>query len=130
MNLLSRSSAMWVALCALSDSLIGQNQDRPPWAYPTSAPGGAVPAATDDGAPKHVPGSNSAFTLSQIRNLFDLPDWHSDDHPRDARGGRAWKEAGGTRLRLLSFAERTRSSGEFRSGGSTCALYRAADGGL
>ena len=51
----------------------------PPWAYPVNPPG-AQPAP-DDGTLKHVPGSNAAFTLTQIRDLFNVPDWHPDDHP-------------------------------------------------
>lgn len=51
----------------------------PPWAYPVNPPGMQPPA--DDGVPRHVPDSNAAFTLTRIRDLFDAPDWHPDDHP-------------------------------------------------
>lgn len=51
----------------------------PPWAYPVNPPG--VQAPPDDGVPRHVPGSSAAFTLTRIRDLFDAPDWHPDDHP-------------------------------------------------
>src|SRR5947208_913455 len=37
-------------------------------------------APTDDGVPRRVPGSTAAFTLTQIRDLYIPPDWHSDDH--------------------------------------------------
>jgi cytochrome c553 len=30
---------------------------------------------------RHVPGSSAAFTLTQLRDLFNVPDWHPDDHP-------------------------------------------------
>jgi cytochrome c553 len=30
---------------------------------------------------RHVPDSSAAFTLTQIRDLFNVPDWHPDDHP-------------------------------------------------
>jgi cytochrome c553 len=36
---------------------------------------------SDSGEQKHVPGSTAAFTLTQIRDLFNPPDWHPDDHP-------------------------------------------------
>jgi cytochrome c553 len=51
----------------------------PAWAYPVNPPG-AQPAP-DDGIPRHVPGSPLAFTLTQIRDLFKVPDWHPGDHP-------------------------------------------------
>jgi cytochrome c553 len=50
----------------------------PAWAYPW-APDFKVPP--DDGVPRHVPGSTAAFTVTQERNLFFVPDWHADDHP-------------------------------------------------
>jgi cytochrome c553 len=53
-----------------------------PWAYPVNPPGTpAVPAAPDDGSPKHVPGTTVALTMPQIRDLFNPPDWHPADHP-------------------------------------------------
>jgi cytochrome c553 len=35
----------------------------------------------DDGTLRHVPGSVAALTLTQIRDLYNAPDWHPDDHP-------------------------------------------------
>lgn len=51
----------------------------PPWAYPVNPPGTQAPP--DDGVARRVPGSNAAFTLTQIRDLFAAPDWHPNDHP-------------------------------------------------
>lgn len=51
----------------------------PAWAYPINPPDFKAPA--DDGSPRHVPDSESALTLSQVRDLFSTPDWHPDDHP-------------------------------------------------
>ncbi len=51
----------------------------PPWAFVVDPPGTKPPV--DDGTPRHVPGSSSAFTLTQLRNLNDAPDWHPGDHP-------------------------------------------------
>jgi len=54
--------------------------DAPPaWAYPVNPPNLTVPA--DDGTPLHVPDSEAAFTLTQIRDLNFSPDWHPGDHP-------------------------------------------------
>jgi cytochrome c553 len=50
----------------------------PAWAYPWAPDFKAPP---DDGVPRHVPDSMAAFTLTQERNLFFVPDWHPDDHP-------------------------------------------------
>jgi cytochrome c553 len=53
--------------------------EPPPWAYPVNPPG--TQPAPDDGVARRVPGSDAAFTLTQIRDLFRAPDWHPDDHP-------------------------------------------------
>ena len=55
--------------------------DPLPWAYgvtPPVQPPAAPPAP--DTSVKHVPGSNQAFTLAQVRNGFDPADWHPEDH--------------------------------------------------
>jgi cytochrome c553 len=51
----------------------------PAWAYPWAPDFKSVP---DDGAPRHVPDSDAAFTITQERDLFFVPDWHPGDHPR------------------------------------------------
>src|SRR5436190_1035783 len=83
-------------------------QQDVPWAYPVNpppAPGagrgaaaaGAPPAAgapsagapaaapargaAPDPTPLHLPGTDVALTQAQMRNLFDVPDWHPTDHP-------------------------------------------------
>ena len=54
----------------------------PLWAYPVNPPGTpAARPAPDDGSPKHVPGTTVALSLTQIRDLFNPPDWHPDGHP-------------------------------------------------
>ena len=52
----------------------------PRWAYPVNPPDG-VPAK-DDGSLKHVPGSNAAYSVTQIRDRFTVPDWHPEGHPK------------------------------------------------
>jgi cytochrome c553 len=63
-------------------------QTTPPWAYtvatpaPPAAPGaGAAPAQPVADAPKTVPGSSASFTTAQIRDGFNIADWHPGDHP-------------------------------------------------
>lgn len=51
----------------------------PPWAYPVNSPGSKPPA--DDGTRHRLPGSDRSFTWSDLRNFFQVPDWHPDGHP-------------------------------------------------
>lgn len=51
----------------------------PPWAYPVNPPGLKPPA--DDGTRHRLPGSDRSFTWSDLRNFFQVPDWHPDGHP-------------------------------------------------
>jgi cytochrome c553 len=84
------AAAAGIGLLLVSASAQGQNgasapppaQTTPPWAYPVNPPPapGAQPAR-DDGAPKHVPNSTVALAQPQIRDLFNPPDWHPDNHP-------------------------------------------------
>jgi cytochrome c553 len=62
-------------------------QDKPkesplPWAYGADAPPAAPAAAPaqPDTSLKHVPGSDLAFTLAQVRDGFGPADWHPADH--------------------------------------------------
>lgn len=59
----------------------GASADKAPpaWAFVVNPPG-AQPAP-DDGTLRRVPGSSVAFTLTQIRDLFAVPDWRPADHP-------------------------------------------------
>jgi cytochrome c553 len=41
----------------------------------------AAGPAPDDGSPKHLPGSTQSFTLAQLRDSFNIPDWYPGDHP-------------------------------------------------
>jgi cytochrome c553 len=66
--------ALLFIACAAAEA-----EPPPPWAYPVNPPG--VQPPSDDGVPRHVPDSSAAFTLTRIRDLFDAPDWHPDDHP-------------------------------------------------
>src|SRR5262249_46537893 len=84
-----------ILICLASTLAFAQNKGAPanqppspaqnlfPWAYPINTPGAApaAPAPADDGSPKHVPGSNVGLTQTQIRDLFNPPDWYPTDHP-------------------------------------------------
>src|ERR1700733_2584844 len=58
-------------------------QEPPPWAYAINPPvlGSDAPAKTPDATLRHVPESKAAFTLAQIADFFNPPDWHPADHP-------------------------------------------------
>ena len=60
-------------------TLVAAAEPPPPWAFAVNPPG-AQPAP-DDGTAKHVPDSTAAFTLKEIKDLYNVPDWHPDNHP-------------------------------------------------
>jgi cytochrome c553 len=72
--LLSAVFSVWLGAPAFGQAL-------PPWAYPVNLPGSPAAPAQDDGSPKQVPNSAAAFTLTQIRDGFNPPDWHPGGHP-------------------------------------------------
>lgn len=51
----------------------------PPWAYPAQEPG--APRRQDDGQPKHVPGSDLAYTAREVGNFFGIKDWFPNERP-------------------------------------------------
>ncbi len=53
--------------------------EPPPWAFAVNPPGLQPPQ--DDGVARHVPDSLAAFTPGQVRDLYNVPDWHPHDHP-------------------------------------------------
>jgi cytochrome c553 len=70
----------------VSSCFAATGADGPPaWAYgvpPGTAAPPANPPVPDDGSKKRLPGSNSEFTLTQIRNGFGPADWYPGDHPQ------------------------------------------------
>jgi cytochrome c553 len=74
-----RNSIAILMLAFLTGTVAGADNSPPPWAFAVN-PSGTQPAP-DDGKLRRVPGSSVAFTLTQIRDLFTVPDWHPDDHP-------------------------------------------------
>jgi len=83
-----------MAICAFVVVAVARNQSEktkaqqtreppPYWAFAVDPPARApVPhAKTVDDTPRHVPGSTAAFTLRQINDGFNPPDWHPAGHP-------------------------------------------------
>jgi cytochrome c553 len=70
---------MIVVLFLAVESPVLGDEAPPEWAYPVNPPG--LKPAPDDSVPRHVPDSDAAFTLTQIRDLNFAPDWHPEDHP-------------------------------------------------
>lgn len=54
--------------------------ERPGWAFPVTDKV-QPPTPPDDGQPKTAPGSLQTYTLTQINDLFNAPDWYPDVHP-------------------------------------------------
>ena len=55
----------------------------PPWAYANN-PADKIPDAKDrstDPTQQHVPDSTASFTLAQVTDFYNPPDWHPTDHP-------------------------------------------------
>src|SRR5215471_11745576 len=62
-----------------SPAELATTQPPPYWAFAANPPN--APAAPTGNAPQHVPGSTQTYTLTQIHDLFSVPDWHPDAHP-------------------------------------------------
>ena len=75
-------SLVAVLMAAFVAAVAAQSPGPPPWAYTVNPPPspGAKPAPPDP-APHQVPGSSAAFTVAQIRDAYNPPDWHPDSHP-------------------------------------------------
>ena len=80
--------AALAALVAAHAVTSAQAPSGPPaWAYGVAPAGLAgvgargTPAPPDDGSPKHLPGSTQAFTLTEVRDGFNIADWFPGDHP-------------------------------------------------
>src|SRR4051812_34430053 len=78
-------SATLLAATALTAAAFAGDQSPPSWAYPVAptpppAAAQAAPAPVDT-EPRHVPNSAVMLTVAQVRDLYNVPDWHPDDHP-------------------------------------------------
>ena len=71
-----------VVLLSSATQTNNSNDNPPPWAYPVNPPdSGQGQPAEDNNAPRKVPGSDVTLTLSQIGDVFNVPDWRPNDHP-------------------------------------------------
>ena len=68
-----------VALGVVTTGMLASAADPPSWAYPRVPPD--VRVDPDDGKPRSVPGGARTYTLTEIRDFFAPPDWHSDHPP-------------------------------------------------
>jgi cytochrome c553 len=76
----------WVfALIVPVQSQIEESQlhSTPPyWAFAVNPTSDVQKSpAKPDETPRHVPGSEAAFTIAQVKDLFSAPDWHPAGHP-------------------------------------------------
>jgi cytochrome c553 len=81
------AGAFFLAALASSQtqSTISQPLTDPPpyWAFAVNPPASPSDASTklDEAAPQHIPGSKLSFTLPQVHDFFNAPDWHPASHP-------------------------------------------------
>lgn len=54
-------------------------EDPSGWAFPT--PSKVQPPAQDNGAARQVPGSTKSYTMAEIEDLSNPPDWFPNEHP-------------------------------------------------
>jgi cytochrome c553 len=60
---------------------LGADVTAPDWAYPAQDRNAAAPRPPDDGQPKHVPGSDKAYTAREVGNFFGVKDWFPNERP-------------------------------------------------
>lgn len=87
MHIIIRGVIAGAVCLAVSAAFAAPTSEPPSWAYvatpPPPSPSDAnAPKPAPDETPKHVPNSNVALTIAQIRDLYNPPDWHPDDHPQ------------------------------------------------
>ncbi len=59
---------------------LASQQPPPYWAFAVDPPN--APAEPTGNTPQHVPNSKQSYTLTQIADLFTVPDWYPDAHPK------------------------------------------------
>ncbi len=68
--------------CLIATGAHADDARPPAWAFANNPPPDQSPAAPhDDGQPRQVPNSDVALTLSQVKDAFNIPDWHPENHP-------------------------------------------------
>jgi cytochrome c553 len=80
MSTLGRIAFLGV-LCATGVAAAAESVP-PPWAFAVDDPAKREPRnRPGDDQPRHVPGSAATLTRAQTLDLWNVPDWHPDDHP-------------------------------------------------
>ena len=76
------SLGLLVFAAVVAIAAAGRADGLPDWAF-SSNPPAPKPASppVDDGTIKHVAGSSVGMTQSRVRDAFNVPDWHPDNHP-------------------------------------------------
>jgi cytochrome c553 len=72
---------MAAAALLLAAAGAGAQEAPPAWAFAANPPGAKPAAAPDDRSVKHVANSTVGLTLAQVKDAFNVPDWHPDNHP-------------------------------------------------
>jgi cytochrome c553 len=77
-----RSLGFLVFAAAVAIAGAGRAVGLPDWAFSANPPA-PKPASppVDDGTVRHVAGSSIGMTQAQVRDAFNVPDWHPDNHP-------------------------------------------------
>jgi cytochrome c553 len=70
------------SISAAAFSATAADNGPPDWAFTIgSYMTDAKNHRADDNVPRHVPNSTVVLTRAQTTDIFDVPDWHPDDHP-------------------------------------------------
>lgn len=77
---LTRTLALFLVIALSSCAHKTPLEPAPVWAYPTNPPQQGAPPTLPSGK-LHLEGTKAAFTWPELKNLFDAPDWHPEDHP-------------------------------------------------
>lgn len=71
--------SLWVAsICSIVTASLCA-EEPPAWAYPVNPPN--FKPRPDDGVLRRVPGSDAAYSVTQLQDRFIAPVWHPEDHP-------------------------------------------------
>lgn len=77
---MKRCALILVVLAAVFSSAVSTfSEEPPPWAYPVNPPD--FKPRPDDGVLRRVPGSDAAYSVTQLQDRFIAPIWHPTDHP-------------------------------------------------
>src|SRR5690242_1162330 len=71
----------WAMLLALLPATAATAVERPDWAFGPDTPAPRQPPPADPDQVMHVPGSTQSYTLRQLEDQNNPPDWFPDEHP-------------------------------------------------